>query len=36
MSAVYAPLQSSSVEELEKSISRAMQRVNAQKETELC
>lgn len=36
MSTVYAPLQSSSVEELEESISRAMQRVNAQKETELC
>jgi len=36
MSTVYAPLQSSSMEELEESISRAMQRVNAQKETELC
>jgi len=36
MSTVYAPQQSSSVEEVEESISRAMQRVNAQKETELC
>ena len=36
MSTVYAPLQSSGVEELEETISRAMQRVNAQKETELC